>query len=296
MKIWVFVGIIFLICVCLLAGIPANKAHYVYAHRIKMDMLDSVPSPRLVFLAGSSIAFGLDSRMIQDSLGIRVVNTGVHAGIGLKFMLDEVLPRLREGDILVLMPEYEHFYSKFEGSSSGALTSAVMYSKCRTLKTFSVKQLYNFLEGIPIHIRDNIFRGSGGYSALNFNEYGDETRHWGFEGKKVRATRIDGDIDFRAVEYCIEARDELKERGIRMVFLPPIDIESHLQMNKGKVDAIYREMAVRGMAYEKEPESMTVPDSLAYDSHDHVTRAGVIIESHRLIDYLRLRLVLPPVE
>src|SRR5437868_6275225 len=46
---------------------------------------------------------------MEKELGRSVVNMGVAAGLGAEFMLADIEPELRSGDILVLSLEYDHF-------------------------------------------------------------------------------------------------------------------------------------------------------------------------------------------
>ncbi|HPG73671.1 MAG TPA: hypothetical protein PLM49_05215, partial [Bacteroidales bacterium] len=56
----------------------------------KHKRIDSIKSPKIIFAGGSNLPFGIDSKMIQDSLHTPVVNLGLHAGLGLDFMLNEL--------------------------------------------------------------------------------------------------------------------------------------------------------------------------------------------------------------
>jgi hypothetical protein len=58
----------------------------------KHRMLRETSSPRIIFLGGSNLCFGLDSRRIADTFDMPVVNLGLHAGIGLKFMMEDLKP------------------------------------------------------------------------------------------------------------------------------------------------------------------------------------------------------------
>lgn len=60
---------------------------YLQAYNKKCQLLEDTPSPRIIFVGGSNLAFGLDSQRIKDSLNINVINYGLHAGIGLKYMM-----------------------------------------------------------------------------------------------------------------------------------------------------------------------------------------------------------------
>jgi hypothetical protein len=64
-------------------------------------------------LGGSNLAFGPDSRFIECRLRRSVVNMGLHADVGLKFMLNEVKPYIKHGDIIILSPEYEQFFDDY---------------------------------------------------------------------------------------------------------------------------------------------------------------------------------------
>ena len=79
---------------------------YLQAYNKKCQLLEDTPSPRIIFVGGSNLAFGLDSQRIKDSLNINVINYGLHAGIGLKYMIDDISTYARKGDIIVFAPEY----------------------------------------------------------------------------------------------------------------------------------------------------------------------------------------------
>ncbi len=91
----------------ILLSLPPNNLHATVLD--KERLLKEAPSPRLVLVGGSGLAFGIDSPTLEQELGgeYSVVNMGLHAGLGLDFMLNEALDGLREGDVVVLSPEYD---------------------------------------------------------------------------------------------------------------------------------------------------------------------------------------------
>src|ERR1044072_2906237 len=58
----------------------------------KDSLLAKTTGPRIIFIGGSSMSYGLNSALFKDSLRLHPVNTGIHAGLGLKFMLAHTLP------------------------------------------------------------------------------------------------------------------------------------------------------------------------------------------------------------
>ena len=77
----------------------------------KHQLLKQTPSPKIIFIGGSNLSFGLDSKKIQDRFNMPVINASIHASIGLKYYLNDLKPFIKEGDIIVVAPEYSQFYT-----------------------------------------------------------------------------------------------------------------------------------------------------------------------------------------
>ena len=54
----------------------------------KHTRLKSITEEKIVLIGGSSLAFGLDSKKLEEYVGKPVVNYGLYATIGTKAMLD----------------------------------------------------------------------------------------------------------------------------------------------------------------------------------------------------------------
>ena len=80
--------------------------NYLAAVLEKDRLIRTTPSPKMILVGGSNLAFGIDSKMLQDSLGIRVVNMGLYAKLGLRYMLAQVRPYIKTGDVVIVVPEY----------------------------------------------------------------------------------------------------------------------------------------------------------------------------------------------
>ena len=71
----------------------------------KMERLTSIEEDKIIVVGGSSVAFGIDSALMEEELGMPVVNFGLYAALGTKFMLDLSRAGVKEGDIVVIAPE-----------------------------------------------------------------------------------------------------------------------------------------------------------------------------------------------
>ena len=85
----------------------------------KHQRLTSIDSKKAVLIGGSSLAFGIDSQLLEEYIGMPVVNYGLYAAIGTKAMLDMSEKYINEGDIVVICPETEaQTYSLYYNAES----------------------------------------------------------------------------------------------------------------------------------------------------------------------------------
>src|SRR5690606_17377891 len=88
--------------VAILLLVPDSN-DYAKASVDKHARLAAPGSAKLVLVGGSNLAFGVDSAELERELkGFRVVNMGMNAYLGLRFMLSEVMEDLEKGDVVVL--------------------------------------------------------------------------------------------------------------------------------------------------------------------------------------------------
>lgn len=85
----------------------------------KTDKLYSLKENKIVIIGGSSVPFGVNTTLLEEMLGMKVVNYGLYADIGTKAMLDLSKGAIKEGDIVVLAPELDkQTYSLYFGAKS----------------------------------------------------------------------------------------------------------------------------------------------------------------------------------
>ena len=89
-HITVFIAIIVATLILMGIYIPYPENGYERAQFVKMGMLSKADrTPSMVLLGGSNVAFGFHSEMIEEVMRISVINAGLHAGIGLKMIVDD---------------------------------------------------------------------------------------------------------------------------------------------------------------------------------------------------------------
>lgn len=74
----------------------------------KVRLLQETEGKRIILVGGSSVAFGIDSALLEQHFpDYQVVNFGMYAALGTTVMLDLSEEYIREGDIVILMPEQQ---------------------------------------------------------------------------------------------------------------------------------------------------------------------------------------------
>ena len=135
---------------------------------------------KIVIIGGSSVAFGINSQMIEESLGIPAVNFGLYGPLGTAIMMDLTRGHIHEGDIVILAPETDHqtmsMYFNGEAMWNACDADYTMLFKVRphdwgemlgSFWTYAQNKLRFYIYGKP--------HPDGVYDHDSFNEYGDIT-------------------------------------------------------------------------------------------------------------------------
>ena len=168
----------------LLPTTPRASKSFLLSANKKDSLLQNVPAPRIIFVGGSNLSLGLNSKLIKDSLHLNPVNTALHAQIGLKFMMDNTLQYIKKGDIIVLVPEYHQYYRDLNSGSVELLRliADVNMSKISLLNFTQIRKLTLFIPQFVLSkykITEYLkTKESDVYSVNSFNEFGDSYTHW----------------------------------------------------------------------------------------------------------------------
>lgn len=283
--------------------VPKDENGYLCAWIDKIELLNKTQQPRIILLGGSSVAFGTDSKMMSDSLDMNVVNMGMHAGIGLRYMVEDCCQYFKSGDILVLQFEYANFINGGWGEPE-SFSQLMVATNFNNIKKLSLKQLL-FLLTLPQLSINNLIRlfkypytrsfntSSGGknfsYTRDGFNEYGDEVSHFNYPSStnlKVgsgKSKKVEVNEEF--VKWLDWIMNDLECRGVKIFLMPPVNILSNHKVTY--FPTITKALERIKRKYVTSPESMVLGDSLTFDGGYHVNREGVIRNTNRMIKLLK---------
>ena len=302
LKLLSIIALFVLIIALLVWCVPIDNNSYLMAYNRKKAFLSTCPQPRIIFMGGSNLAFGLDSHMIQDSLHCNVVNMGLHGGIGIHFPIDDCQQQIRPGDIVILQFEYGNFFSGGNGEPE-TMPQLMMVTGWKNLNSLNTRQITNVVIGLPRLAASNAKRlikycisgsfdtpdnhAAFEYVASGFNEFGDEVSHWHLppQGIETSGTLTSAAINQDFIQWLDQAIKQYENRGASVILLPPVCPESHFACCyhsniEHALDSI-------GRHYIVSPHAMTVDDRYNYNGGYHVNRDGVTINTNRIIHLLK---------
>lgn len=270
----------------------------------KLRLLQDTPGPRIVVIGGSAVPFALNSALMDRYLpDYTAVDFGLYADLGLPILLDWAQDELREGDLIVLMPEQdEQVLSGFTGGESAwqamdgawALLPRVSSARYEALAAayplFAGKKLRYALLGQP--------QAAGVYARSAFNDRGDMA-----SPERKRNILPGGWLSTRPI--CFDAGlptdgmvQELnrfaafaRERGAQVVYhLPPMNALA-VQGDAAALDAWYEQLSARlDFPILGDPHRCVLDSGWFYDTNFHLNASGSTVFTRLLIEDLKLYL------
>ena len=273
---------------------PRASKSLLYAKIKKDSLLINTTSPRIIFVGGSNLSFGINSAVIKDSLKLNPVNTGIHAAIGLEYMMDNTLQYIEEGDIIVLAPEYAHFYGRFlyGGEELLRIVANVDFFQIFNLKENQLKNIskyllkYSFSKFKPTEYFG--FKESDIYSVNSFNQYGDVYTHWEMEQKEFPSydEKTDG-YNANAIKLIDDFRVKLEKKGATLFVTYPSLQASSYDKNIKQIKRVEKELMNNNFELLGTPERYRMQDTMMFNTPYHLLKKGVDFRTELLIEDIK---------
>ena len=278
----------------------------------KHARLESRRGAKLVLVGGSNLAFGLDSRMLEEGLDLPVVNMGMNAYLGLRFMLNEVRASLRSGDTVVLALEYETYfvpapYDAIEGAGPDQLMMIKVRPESARYIT-SPRQAAGIASAVPLAAQQKVMRmldeavgearGTEHTESLidrietrdGFNRYGDLVSHLGVDwpyamepGADLSGKRLNEAV----LSHITGFIREMDERQVTVVIAPPPTPAPYYQRHRTDMEAIFRRLDIRGPdGTAADAARYAFPMDEFFDNFNHLTREGRARRTRFLVEDL----------
>lgn len=194
---------------------------------------------RIIFVGGSNLAFSLDSEKIQNEFNIPVINTGLHAGVGIFHEIDDILPYIHENDIVVLCPEYWQISKSGNGTNSAWELEIIINKK--SIFELKKKGFYDYPTDFAFFLKNLLKSGLSSshfdediYRRDSFNKYGDVIKHINDNPPltdEMFVLVMNNPFKLKYYKYFENAVNELKNRNTVVIYNYPICHEATFNSN-----------------------------------------------------------------
>jgi hypothetical protein len=284
-------------------AIEAKAAHLAYA----------TTSPKIIFVGGSGLAFGIDSEKIKEATMREPVNLGLYAGVGIDPLLSMVEKTAKQRDVVVLIPEYQMLQDDPYGSGfillemtqaypgfashlhREGLQRAVLASP-NWLKTRIISIAGRTVFSMWRDMEATLYRRV--YRAENFNAYGDMIGHLGEDHRLTSPEAEESASEFIRNSMNPETRERLVQfisrmngKGVGVYFswqALPETISSHNLPSQTllakEIEQVFGAGSIIGTQ-----EDFVFPDEMFFDTVNHLSGPAREARTSALIQ------LLPPV-
>lgn len=285
-------------------------AHEFGVTRDKHRLLRESPSPRMIFVGGSNVLFGMDSPTAYRETGYHPVNMGLLGSLRLNYFLREIEDSLRPGDLVVLALEYQQLHAQFAWGDLNQTVFMVqlieqrpanaLYLGFEHWKVLADRAVLPYL-GLIVRSAAVGIRGSEGAAAAlrarmrrsKVNRYGDLVSHRGRSPRRnIGTLELGPGITAESLGPRIERLNEFhklcKSRGVKVVYSYPSIVEDMYPKAKPTIDLIDSELREHlTIPVIHKPEDMLFPRDLFYNTGYHLLGEGPRERTERLVEALR---------
>lgn len=287
-----FIVILVLFVGFFLPATPKSKSSLIHARKQKEKLLEEESSKRrVIFIGGSNVSLGLNCEMIEDSLPLKPINTAIQAGVGLVYMMDHTLRYVREGDIIVLIPEYEQYSSLAFGSSAlfrmiadHNPTEFIKLRKEQLLRMPKYFVRYSFSKYNPFEYF--MYSTDEVYGSNSFNAYGDVYTHWYMAPQIITVSKTLPPLDYRVFNKIKSFKEKLEKRGASLFVSFPGYQDSSYDSTYDEVKEIYGELQKGNYTFLGTPETFKMPHKYMFNSVYHLVKEGVDYRTSLVIEEL----------
>ena len=258
----------------------------------KERLLKKTNDPKIIFVAGSSGAFGLNALELEEASGYKVVNLGLHAGFGFSFISEIAKANINPGDIVLLGYEY---YWTGEDAFTTIGTDLVMsgIDDRISMYRYVMPSQWNSVVGylFTYAAQKNEFEGMDGvYSRSGFSEDGNQMiveRKESFIPNLDDKSTIDPEISSPSRLSQRVLQNSLKDRGSEVYFVAAPYAAGSLDNAQDLQKLVQNEESEIGIPYLSDPMEYELSDDLMFDTMYHCNSKGEKVRTELLIQDLK---------
>jgi len=296
---------LFAVAMAIVVHMPTSYSHPLSAIIDKHRLLQHADSPKIVLIGGSGIYFGLDSQSLSEEFGCDVVNMGLFAGFGLRFLFETCEDEIDSGDVVVIIPEYDMFDEASLGKIESAARlwlipiSPLLYFRHLDSAgdfVFDISKLIfykrsTFLKNL-IHLKfDVLFKnGLKDFYEKN-NEFGDAVvdpfERLAPEDLEGYGRRLVFELDEDSWSFFSDFINEINSRGATAILIYQAFPTDEYESNRRAIDMLDRRLSeIEGLIVPSPPSRYVFPYKRFTNTVNHLDSEGLVVRTALVVDDL----------
>ena len=256
---------------------------------VKRRLLETTSSPKIVFVGGSNLSYGLDSKKISNHFSRPVVNMGVHGGLGLGYMIKEIEPHIHKDDIVILVPEYHQYTKAYYGNVEVLCVICDIIPEYKSKLT--LRHWLHLLRYMPnyaaIKLRKLVQKQNYSLKVdLGFNQYGDYIGHYAKRSVVFAPSKSEYTLEQVVFDEIDKLYKAVQKLDARLYILPPCYQASSYDNESAYIGLIENELKRRRLPLLAETMRYKMNDDLCFDTVYHLTKVGVDLRTSYVIEDL----------
>lgn len=268
----------------------------------KKAYAQSIDDRKIVILSGSNALFGINSSMLEEAFGIKVVNYGVNAGVLLPYMLFKSKEVIKPKDVVILPLEY-HVYT-YDGIPNAQMIDTIFSHGMDFFYTLTPKEQFLMMWNITLERIVAGYEAKGGtpissglYGAHNIDARGDQIGTATAAKNEDIKRELDalvpnnyGEIykkDALAWHYLQEFAAWCSARDVKVVFMPTtmlfFDVYKKDAKERWFYENIGKEVEARGWSFVGEPYEYMYTKEHYFNTDFHLTSEARDMRSRQMI-------------
>ena len=261
----------------------------------KHKRIEQIKEPKIIFAGGSNLAFGINSGEIEKDFSVPVVNLGLHAGLGLSFILNELKSSIKKRDVVFLSIEY---YLNSDGDYILKKYTSNIYKEARNYYNFDLKsELIADIENTRTNVKAYASESSNSikkqkiqlYTREAFNEYGDDTAAWSLiPPKELKDRNLLSYSYWTGIDELNDFYTFAKSKNVEVFFIYPNYPVSEFNKNRNVINKLTNDLSnnlkIRILGI---PSDFVYADSLFFDTVYHLNKNGRELRTKKLIEIIK---------
>lgn len=315
MKKRIVLSIIYLIAAFLIipsaiiiAGFATPSQFSATYYAVLSDMycrLKSTKGKKIIIIGTSSVAFGVDSALMESQLSLAgedyaVVNFGLYGALGTKIMLDLSEKEINEGDVVIFAPEpHPQAMSLYFSATDTWYAADEDYSILKNIKKENVSEMTG---GFPAYaakkfgcLKNGPASGSGIYARKSFDERCDLKNYerlnnilsGGYDANHT--VSLNGSvIDKAFIEYVNAYCGRIGKNGAKAYFsFAPVNAAA-LVSSPDEIESYYEFISENfDCPIISNPFDYIMDKEWFYDSNFHLNSAGMTVRTVMLLNDIK---------